>query len=298
MAHNLLKNGVNLVVFDLSPDALSLASSRGATIASTVKELASKVSVVITALPSSSHVLDLYMHPETGILANAGDVKHEVFIDCSTIDPAAARKVSGAAHGKGVLMVDAPMSGGVTGAEAGTLTFMVGGSGTSFNMAKPYLEKMGRNVVHCGDAGTGQVVKLCNNLILGVTMGGVAEAMNLGVKLGMDPKILASIINTSSGRCWSSDSYNPCPGVLDHIPSSRNYTGGFGTTLMRKDMRLAAASAQSLNVPLPVGSAALQMYEMIASQEKMDVPGRDKDFSYYYQYVARQHGTDGDAVKK
>ena len=177
-------------------------------------------------------------------------------------------------------MVDAPVSGGVGGAEAGTLTFMVGGSEVDFASASELLVSMGKNLVHCGGAGNGQVAKICNNLVLGISMNAVSEAMNLGVQLGIDPHTLAGIINTSSGRCWSSDTYNPHPGVLPGVPSSRDYEGGFGTDLMLKDMGLAADAAKSVKAPLPTGAAATAIYTAM-SQHGL---GR-KDFSAVYKFL-------------
>lgn len=155
-------------------------------------------------------------------------------IDSSTIDQIASVEIAKLTAEKGASYIDAPVSGGVGGAQAGTLTFMVGGPQKDFDRAKPLLQNMGKSVVHCGDVGTGQAAKICNNMLLGIEMIGVAEAMNLGVKMGLDPKLLAGIINTSSGRCWSSDTYNPVPHVIEGIPSCKNYEGGFGASLMAK----------------------------------------------------------------
>lgn len=177
-------------------------------------------------------------------------------------------------------MVDAPVSGGVGGAEAGTLTFMVGGSKDDFEAAKPALTNMGKNIVHVGGSGTGQIAKLCNNLVLGISMTAVSEAMNLGVRLGADPKTLAGIVNTSSGRCWSSDTYNPVPGVMPNVPASRGYTGGFGAALMAKDLGLALDAAKSAGASLPTGSAAFAIYQLMLNQGM-----GNKDFSAMYAFL-------------
>lgn len=177
-------------------------------------------------------------------------------------------------------MVDAPVSGGVGGAEAGTLTFMVGGTPGDFEAVKPLLQAMGKNIVLCGGAGTGQIAKLCNNLVLGISMNAVSEAMNLGVRLGADPKVLAAIINTSSGRCWSSEIYNPVPGVLPNVPASRGYTGGFGSPLMAKDLGLALDAAKSVGASLPTGSAAFAVYQLMMANGY-----GGKDFSAVYQFL-------------
>jgi len=159
---------------------------------------------------------------------------------------------------------------------------MVGGPQATFDRAKPILEKMGKNIVHCGDAGTGQVAKLCNNMLLAIGMIGTAEAMNLGKRLGMDPKLLANIINTSTGRCWSSDTYNPCPAVMSNVPASRGYTGGFGTSLMAKDLGLAVSAASDTKSSVFLGSLAYQIYsQMSASGTGLD----QKDFSVVYQWL-------------
>jgi 3-hydroxyisobutyrate dehydrogenase len=180
-------------------------------------------------------------------------------------------------------MVDAPVSGGVAGAEAATLTFMVGGEARDFEAARPILQCMGRNVVHCGAAGNGQAAKICNNLMLAIEMIATAEGMSLAAKLGMDPKVFASIVNTSSGRCWSSDTYNPYPGVLENVPASRDYAGGFGSDLMLKDLGLAADAAKAARQPILLGALAQQIYQKHSAQGH-----GAKDFSsVILQYLQR-----------
>jgi 3-hydroxyisobutyrate dehydrogenase len=201
---------------------------------------------------------------EEGVLAGvAGGIP---LIDSSTIDPHTARDVAAAAANRGNPMADAPVSGGTGGAESGSLTFMVGAEPSLFERIRPILAHMGKNIVHCGDSGTGQVAKICNNLLLGISMIGAAEAMNLGASLGIDPKVLAGIINTSSGRCWSTDTYNPYPGVMDNVPAARGYTGGFGTDLMLKDLGLAADAARQAKQPVPMGAMAQQLYQLWSSR--------------------------------
>ena len=185
------------------------------------------------------------------------------------------------AHEKGSVLLDAPVSGGVLGAENATLTFMLGGAPADVERAKPLLSAMGKNIVHCGATGTGQIAKICNNLVLAISMIGVSEAMNLGVTLGIDPKVLAGIFNTSSARCWSSEVYNPVPGVLPNVPASRGYTGGFGSALMAKDVGLAVAAAHAKQVPLPLGGAALQVYNLLGAQGH-----GQRDFSVVYEFLA------------
>ncbi|WP_339801284.1 3-hydroxyisobutyrate dehydrogenase [uncultured Marinobacter sp.] len=259
MARNLLKAGHELTVFDLSETAVAAAVKAGASKANSVAELASgDRELIITMLPAAQHVKGVYLG-DNGLLASVAAGVH--LIDSSTIDPMSAREVAKAAAEHGNPMLDAPVSGGTGGAEAGTLTFMVGGEPDEFEFARPVLETMGKNIVHCGPAGNGQVAKVANNMLLGISMIGAAEAMSLGVSLGMDPKVLAGVINTSSGRCWSTDTYNPYPGVIDGVPSSRGYTGGFGTDLMIKDLGLATEAAKSVRQPVVMGALAQQLYQ-------------------------------------
>ena len=264
MAHNLLKAGHQLTVFDLSEAAVANLVSAGATAAPSIGELArSDVELIITMLPAAPHVKGVYLG-EDGLLANVAPQVR--LIDSSTIDPMSARDVAAAAAKQGNSLIDAPVSGGTGGATAGTLTFMVGGDKADFDAALPVLQAMGKNIVHCGPTGNGQVAKVANNMLLAITMIGTAEAMNLGVSLGMDPSVLAGIINTSSGRNWSSDTYNPYPGVMDNVPASRGYSGGFGTDLMLKDLGLATEAARQSRQPVILGGLAQQLYQTFSSQ--------------------------------
>jgi len=262
MALNLLKAGNELVVFDVvqkNIDSLLEQSNQKATATKSVKELAlSKLDLILTMLPAAQHVRSVYLGLD-GILENVKP--GTLLVDSSTIDPQTAREVSSLALSKGIKMHDAPVSGGTGGAQAGTLTFMVGGDEGVFNSNKSFFQQMGKNVFYCGGSGNGQVAKVSNNMLLGISMIATAEAMALGVELGMDPKILASIINTSSGRCWSSDTYNPFPGVLENAPASRGYSGGFGTDLMLKDLGLACEAAKSVKQPVMLGGLATQIYQ-------------------------------------
>lgn len=260
----------------MSPKPVEEVKARGGRSAASPAEAATGVDAVVTMLPSSPHVRSVY---EGAVFASAAP--GTLLIDCSTIDPATTKALSSGASSRKLRMVDAPVSGGVGGAEAGSLTFMVGGAGPDFEAAKPLLQAMGKNIVHCGGAGTGQIAKLVNNLILGISMNAVSEAMNLGVKLGADPKVLAAIINTSSGRCWSSEVYNPVPGVLPNVPASRGYTGGFQVPLMAKDLGLAIDAAKSIGAPLATGSAAHAVYQMMAAHGQ-----GGKDFSAVYEFLA------------
>jgi 3-hydroxyisobutyrate dehydrogenase len=271
MARNLIKHGHHLTVFDIVPEYVQRLTEMGATARTTPAAAARGADVVVTMLPASVHVRSVYTGAN-GVLegADAGTL----LIDSSTIDPHTAREVAAAAAAKGLVLLDAPVSGGTGGAEAGTLTFMVGGEAAEFERARPILACMGKNIVHCGGSGTGQVAKVCNNMVLGISMIAVSEAMSLAESLGMQPKIMAGILNTSSGRCWSSDTYNPMPGVMENVPASRGYTGGFGSDLMLKDLGLAVDAARAAKQPVVLGGIAEQIYR----KHSFDGHGA-KDFS-------------------
>jgi 3-hydroxyisobutyrate dehydrogenase len=271
MARNLLKHGHALRVYDVVPELVRKLADAGVEAATSAGDAVKGVEAVITMLPSSPHVRSVYLN-ELGILASVA--RGTPLIDCSTIDPITAREVAMDARAKGCAMLDAPVSGGVGGAEAGTLTFMVGGEAADFERARPLLQAMGKNIVHCGGPGNGQVAKICNNMMLAIEMIATSEGMSLAAKLGMDPKVFASIVNTSSGRCWSSDTYNPYPGVLENTPASRGYTGGFGADLMLKDLSLVTDAAKAAKQPVMLGALAQQIYQ------KHSVDGHGaKDFS-------------------
>ncbi len=259
MARNLLKHAHTLKVFDVVPDLAKKLGDLGCEITTSIDKCVQDVDVVIAMLPSSPHVKRVYLG-SSGVIENARP--SALLIDCSTIDPHTAREVEFEAIAKGFAMIDAPVSGGTGGAEAGTLTFMVGGEVSEFTRAKPILECMGKNIVHCGNAGNGQVAKICNNMMLAIEMIATAEGMALAAKLGMDPKVFAGIANTSSGRCWSSDTYNPYPGVIENTPASRGYSGGFGADLMLKDLTLVTEAAKAAKQPVMLGAAAQQLYQM------------------------------------
>ena len=267
MASNLLKAGHELFIFDLMEASVKKlvdqSPSKVKALAAPHEIAAAGMDVIITMLPASNHVKSVYLG-SNGLLANI--TQHTALIDCSTIDPQTTREIATMAEAQGTVMLDAPVSGGTGGAEAGTLTFMVGGEESDFNKWNAVLSAMGKNIVYCGGSGNGQVAKVANNMLLGISMIGTAEAMSLGVSLGMDPKVLAGIINTSSGRCWSSDTYNPFPGVLENATSSRGYTGGFGSDLMLKDLGLAAEAAKLAKQPIPLGSLAQQIYQTFSLQ--------------------------------
>jgi 3-hydroxyisobutyrate dehydrogenase len=203
-----------------------------------------------------------------------------IFVDSSTIDPDTSKRIATLAQTKGSSYLDCPVSGGVGAAKSGSLTFMVGGPAKDYKEIESLLLSMGSKVVHCGCVGSGQAAKICNNMLLGICMIGTAETMNLGVKMGLDPKLLASILNSSSGRCWSSEIYNPCPGVMDNVPASNDYEGGFGSALMRKDLGLAQNAASTTSAPTPLGALSYQIYQIMCSQGY-----KTKDFSSVFKFL-------------
>lgn len=271
MAQNLIKAGHDLVVFDLSAEAVKAATDAGAVAAAKSADVARDVDAVVTMLPAGAHVSSVYLG-EDGLLAAAN--KGTLFIDSSTIDVETARSVIAQAAAAGMAMVDAPVSGGVGGATAGTLTFMVGGEQAAFEAAKPYLDIMGQNIFHAGGAGNGQVAKVCNNMLLGISMIGVSEAFVLAEKLGLDGQTLFDISSTASGQCWSMTSYCPVPGPVPSSPANRDYQPGFTAGMMLKDLRLAQAAAQTAKAATPLGAEAASLYSL------MEASGHDQvDFS-------------------
>ncbi|MDH0893896.1 MULTISPECIES: 3-hydroxyisobutyrate dehydrogenase [unclassified Pseudomonas] len=263
MARNLLKNGFAVCVFDLVKEAVDTLVTEGAQPAGSAADAVRGAAVVVSMLPASRHVESLYLG-EDGLLEKiAADA---LVLECSTIAPDSARKVHAAAAAKGIALLDAPVSGGTAGAAAGTLTFMVGGEAGHLERARPVLAAMGKNIFHAGPDGAGQVAKVCNNQLLAVHMIGTAEAMALGVASGLDPAVLAEIMRQSSGGNWSLEKYNPWPGVMDNVPASRGYSGGFMAELMAKDLGLAQEAAQATGSSTPMGALALQLYRMLLKQ--------------------------------
>lgn len=262
MARNLLKAQYRVIACDTSKQALKAVTDAGAEEASSARTAAEGADVVITMLPAGSHVRTVWL--DDGILAVAR--KDSILIDCSTIDIESARAVHAAAQKLGIDFLDAPVSGGVAGAEAGTLAFMCGGSETAFERARPVLEKMGKRVVRAGGPGAGQAAKICNNMLLAISMIGTCEAFILGEKLGLEPQRLFEIMSAASGQCWSLTSYCPVPGPVPAAPSNRDYRGGFAAALMLKDLKLAQSAAQGADSATPLGAAATQLYAMFAAR--------------------------------
>jgi len=262
MARNLAKAGEDVVAFDVSPEALRPVVEAGASEAATVYDAVCGAEIVITMLPAGEHVRSVYLQ-EPGVLTAAR--KDALLIDCSTIDVDTARAVHAAAAAAGLDFVDAPVSGGVGGAEAATLTFMCGGGEKAFARATPVLEKMGKRIFHAGGPGCGQAAKICNNMLLAVSMIGTCEAFVLGEKLGLDPNKQFEIMAAASGQCWSLTSYCPVPGPVPAAPSNRDYQRGFATLLMLKDLRLAQAAATGAGAATPLGAEAERLYALFAA---------------------------------
>jgi 3-hydroxyisobutyrate dehydrogenase len=268
MAANLVKAGHAVQGFDLMPDNLSTARDNGVTVMASAAAAVKAAEVVVTMLPAGKHVLAVY----GDIVAAAA--KGTLFIDSSTIDVDSARRAHKIASDAGMLSVDAPVSGGVGGAAAGTLTFMAGGSAEAFARAEPVLKPMAGKVVHCGEAGAGQAAKICNNMILGISMIGVGEAFVLAEKLGLSHQALFDVASTSSGQCWSLTTYCPVPGPVATSPANRDYKPGFAAALMLKDLKLAQEAALSAGANTPLGAEAAQLYSLFNAQG-----GGDTDFS-------------------
>lgn len=257
MAINLVKAGHQVQAFDLSAAALAQVAAEGAVVADSARAAVQGAEFIISMLPAGKHVAALYLG-EQGV---SDDIDPSALVlDCSTIDAATARHVGAGLAAQGISFIDAPVSGGVGGAKAGTLTFIVGGSANNFERAKTVLEAMGKNLFHAGDVGAGQVAKICNNMLLSILMAGTSEALQLGIDNGLDPKVLSEIMLKSSGRNWTLELYNPCPDVLPNVPSSNDYQGGFMVDLMAKDLGLAAECAQLSQSATPMGSLARNLY--------------------------------------
>jgi 3-hydroxyisobutyrate dehydrogenase len=256
MAANLVKAGHDVRAFDLSADALAAAEANGCTTYTSASEACVGAEAVVSMLPNGAIVQAVY---ESDVIGKAP--KGAVFLDCSTIDVATARQISAGAEAAGYAMVDAPVSGGIAAAEAGTLTFMVGGSEEAFGRAEPILGAMGKAVIHAGDAGNGQAAKICNNMLLGIHMIGTCEAFAMAQKLGLDPQTFYNISSVSSGQCWSMTSYCPVPGVGPNTPADNDYKGGFATGLMLKDLKLAMEAAETAGVSPEMGKRARDLYE-------------------------------------
>ncbi|RTR38513.1 3-hydroxyisobutyrate dehydrogenase [Shewanella canadensis] len=284
MAANLVKAGLTVRVFDLVPETIKSLTDLGAIASSSACGAAAGADVVITMLPAGKHVRSLYLG-ESGGGEGKGliDVvaKGTLLIDCSTIDAQSAQVVAKFAVEKELEFVDAPVSGGTAGAAAGTLTFICGGSDTGFEQAKEVLSNMGANIFHAGGAGAGQVAKICNNMLLSVLMVGTSESLQMGIDHGLDPKVLSEIMKVSSGGNWTLNKYNPCPDVMESVPSSNGYQGGFMVDLMVKDLGLSQEAALLSNSSTPMGALARSLYVNHARQGN-----GTRDFSSIFEQFA------------
>ncbi|KAI9261077.1 3-hydroxyisobutyrate dehydrogenase [Sporodiniella umbellata] len=280
MARNLaLKSTKPVYVYDVNYKATQALCKEFPQLkkASSPLEVARQTSTLITMLPSTDHVEKMYEEV-------ASDLTDAVWVDSSTIDTEAVRKLAKRVQAKGGWLVDAPVSGGVAGAQAGTLTFMVGAPDAEvFDRIKPVLQWMGKSVTYCGESGAGQICKVCNNMLLSIHMMGVSEAMILGTRLGMDPSLLNSVLSTSTGKCWSAEACNPYPGVVATAPASREYTGGFSNKLMAKDLRLAMKAAKDVDFSPPLGSLSSKVYQTLESDKEFN----HLDFSSVLKWISK-----------
>jgi 3-hydroxyisobutyrate dehydrogenase len=280
MARNLVKAGHKVFAFDLGAAAVQRVVDAGGVAAKTVADAVREADVVVTMLPAGKHVDEVY-NGANGVLS-AGK-KGAICIDCSTIDVATARAVHAKAKAAGFGWIDAPVSGGTTGAEAGTLTLMVGGDNADVEKARPYLEKVGKTIIHCGGPGNGQAAKICNNMLLGISMIGVSEAFVLAEKFGLDAQMLFDVSSKSSGQCWSLTTYCPVPGMVPTSPANRDYTPGFSADMMLKDLRLANDAATVLGAQTPLGAEATRIYAKYS-----EAGNGGKDFSGIIKYLGKK----------
>ncbi len=282
MAANLVKAGHRVLGFDFSATALAKAQNEGVEPAENSSEAVAQADVVVTMLPTGKHLIGA-MEAEDGILRSARP--DALLIDCSTVDIDSARAAHALAARRGLKSVDAPVSGGVGGATAGTLTFMVGGEDEAVALARPFLEVMGKKIVHCGGGGAGQAAKICNNMILGISMIGVCEAFVLGEKLGLTHQALYDVASTASGQCWSLTSYCPVPGPVPASPANRDYAPGFAAPLMLKDLNLSQAASTSAGAHTPMGRRAAEIFASF-----IEAGGAEKDFSGVIEFLRAARG--------
>ena len=267
MAQNLISNGIKVKGFDVSEEILKQASENKIEVCSDTLQASKEIDVLITMLPNGEAVSSVFN--SESLLENIDP--SILIIECSTINPKTSKELSLKASSLDLEMIDAPVSGGVKGAEEAGLTFMVGGSVENVEKAKPILSMMGKNIFHAGDSGSGQIAKLCNNMLLAIHMSGTAEAISMGVKSGLDPSVLSEIMSKSSGGNWSLDKYNPYPGVMTESPASKDYQGGFLNKLMIKDLNLAKELAQDSKTETPMGDSARKLYDELIEQGLEDL---------------------------
>ncbi len=272
MAENLLKSGKKITVFDVSKEMMEKAKKKGLNISESIEALINKeVSIVITMLPEGKHSKKIYLG-ENGIINKVS--KHCLLIDCSTIDIETSKEIGKAADDQNIMMIDAPVSGGVMGAQKATLNIMVGGSKEAFDKALPVLKILGKNIYHAGEIGSGNGAKICNNMALGIAMIAASESLMLAKRLNIDIKKVHEIMKNASGNSWPISVYPPLPGLIDGTPSNNNYRPGFSAGMMNKDLKLAYECAKSVNAETPLGKMALEIYDQFCKE------GNDtKDFS-------------------
>lgn len=263
MAHNLLKAGFKLYVYDIVSEAAHALTREGAIPAKSISVIAENADVIITSVQTGQQVSDICLNSD-GIFSNAKSGL--LYIDCSSIDIVTTRTLHEEAKKRGIAMLDAPVSGGVAGAVAASLTLMVGGSDVDFQRAQPMFKAIGKKIIHAGDAGHGQAAKICNNLLLGISMIGVCEAFTLAEKLGLEPKKFFEISSNASGQCWSMTSYCPVPGILENVPANHDYQPGFMAKMMLKDLRLGQHAAEAADTTIPLGAVAAELYELYVTQ--------------------------------
>ena len=272
MAQNLLNSGKKITIFDVSKEMMVQAKKQGLSTSDSINSLINdEVSIVITMLPESKHSKEVYLG-DNGIIKKVS--KDCLLIDCSTIDIETSKEIGKAANNKGIMMIDAPVSGGVMGAQKATLNIMVGGSKEAFERALPILKVMGKNIYHAGDIGSGNGAKICNNMALGIAMIAASESLMLAKRLNIDIKKVHEIMKNASGNSWPISVYPPLPGLIDGTPSNNNYRPGFSAGMMNKDLKLANECAKSVNAQTPLGKMALEIYDQFCKE------GNDtKDFS-------------------
>jgi 3-hydroxyisobutyrate dehydrogenase len=280
MAHNLLKAGYQLKVFDISASVMQSLVTQGATLAKSIADATKDADVVFTMLQTGQQAQDVCLSAE-GVFANAK--QDMLYIDSSSIDISITRELHAAAKNKNIKMLDAPVSGGVLSAKAATLTIMVGGEKNNYDLAKQYLDKIGKKVIYAGAAGSGQAAKICNNLILGISMIAVSEGFNLAEKLGLDAKKFFEISSNASGQCWSMTSYCPIPNIIETAPANNHYQPGFMAKMMLKDLCLAEIAATEAEAAIPMGNKALELYQLFVNEGYGEM-----DFSGIVQMIANK----------
>lgn len=277
MAINLIKNGYNVTGFDLLQDKLETLKKSGGNICANLQQMIQQQDVIITMLQTGEQVKSICFD-ESGIFNSAS--KLQLFIDCSSIDVETSRLIHHKLNELNILTLDAPVSGGMTGAKNAKLTFMVGGTHQALNQATPILKAMGQKIIYTGSPGNGQAAKICNNMILAISMIAISEGLLLGEKLGLDPKKLHEVVNNSSGQCWAMSNYVPLPGIMENVPANHNYQPGFSSTMMLKDLKLSQTSANNVKMHTPLGQHATELYQQLIDNQKGEL-----DFSAIIQLL-------------